>query len=93
MTAGQFPDTGQPFPAGAATEVGQCDGLCGRSEVEVTAARIGPSWRLAVQEHLCAECLADFVVGAPVVGGHVYAECTDGLFREIQSDGVMVGEP
>jgi hypothetical protein len=73
----------QQFPAGTARHVANCAGLCGRDGVIVACARVGKTWRLAVDLHLCAECLADFAVGAPVMCGHVYVLCTDDLYREV----------
>jgi hypothetical protein len=76
----------QSFPDGADVFIGDCDGLCHRLAVHIAYARIGPSWRQAIDVHLCAECLADYVIGAPMVNGHVYAMATDGLYRELKGD-------
>jgi hypothetical protein len=78
-------DTGQKFPAHTATYDAECAGLCRRHNVEVVTVRVGLSWRTAIESHLCAECLADYVVGAGEMGGHVYAQAMDGLFHEVRS--------
>jgi hypothetical protein len=75
--------TGQKFPAGALILVDECGGLCRRDDLEVVTVRVGLSWRQAIESHLCAECLADMVVGASTFGGRVYAQANDGLFHEV----------
>jgi hypothetical protein len=85
-------ETGQKFPAGAKVETGNCDGLCRRRQLEVAPTRLGPNFRLALEYRYCAECLADYILGAPVMGGHVYVLADDGLFHEVMA-GEMVGEP
>jgi hypothetical protein len=79
------PRTEQKFPRHAATFMAECAGLCHRRNVEVVTGRVGLSWREAIEFHMCAECLADFVAGAEPIGGHVYVQAIDGLFHEVRS--------
>jgi hypothetical protein len=80
-------ETGQRFPAGATVKLGTCAGLCRRTGVDVVSARVGPTYRQAKDMPLCAECLGDFVTGAPVMGVHVYALTDDFLYHEIRGSG------
>lgn len=80
-----FRFTGQKFPEGALVEKGDCAGLCKRRAVDVVHAATGPTYRTAIDQNLCAECMGDFVAGAPYVGGDIYVECDDGLYREVRS--------
>ena len=80
----------QPFPLGAAVKDGFCDGVycfMHPAEVLVVEARVGSSWRTALDMDLCANCLADFVVGGTVItNAHIYALALDGLFHEVKGD-------
>jgi hypothetical protein len=78
-------DTGQKFPEGTDAHSGTCQGLCHRRSLAVARARVGLNWRQAVEYTFCAECLADMILGAPAVGGHVYVGTTDGLYHEAKS--------
>lgn len=78
----------QRFPEGADPHPGRCASrLCRAPAADVVAARLGATWREALEVMLCAECLADMAAGADVIGAHVFALCDDGLFREVRYDG------
>jgi hypothetical protein len=85
MSVNGHPQAVQQFPRHAATFMAECAGLCKRRNVEVVSARVGLTWRQAIEFHMCAECLAEFVTGAEAMGGHVYVQALDGLFHEVRA--------
>ena len=82
--------SGEQFPAGAGVRRGYCDGVycfTKREKSDVLPVRLGPSWRKAIDMHLCASCLADFVAAGTVIeSAHLYALAIDGLYREVKGD-------
>jgi len=62
--------TKQPFPPGADTHRGLCDGVYCRDDFklrDVVDALVGETYRQAGLVRLCANCLADFAVMATMV--------------------------
>jgi hypothetical protein len=76
----------QKFPAGAVVRAGECQApYCLDRRADVVPAMCGATYRTALNMDLCAECLADFAAGAPVIPAHVYALATDGLYHEVKA--------
>lgn len=84
MTAPFLPiDSGQGFPEGLRVEPGRCD-QCGadrdlvRCELRILGVTVE-------QRRVCAECLADFVAGAPSVpGASIWPETLTGEYHEVR---------
>jgi len=76
----------QPFPEGAAVGWGRCQApICHHGDGPVVDAKVGDTWRTAVDVSVCADALADFAIAPAALGGHVWARATDGLFHEVVS--------